>query len=177
MNPKLCILSVLVLLGACKPEEPPRRAPPDEPAKAERALPKVEPTPELGKPLVGEPVSEPEPEQETAPAPEKEPEPVAVSPAGSKEPKPTTKKPVVKKTKTEPSIDETLPEVTLDLTLPEELAPSLEPAAQRDNPPPASVLPPMFNPPDSAFSLNGRIISQEREQDIDGAELRLEFKR
>jgi hypothetical protein len=173
MRRELCIFGVAVLLCACKPEEPPKREAPAEPAKAEQSLPKVSSSTELGKPLVQDvesPAAEDQPTTAAAPGDAVEPEATVAQP-------PVTKKaPVVPKTKPAPSIEDKLPEVSLDLTLPEEIVSGGISAKPTELPAGSSVLPPMFNPRESNFSLNGRIISQEREQDIDGAELRLEFR-
>ncbi|WP_313278557.1 hypothetical protein [Stutzerimonas balearica] len=65
----------------------------------------------------------------------------------------------------------------LDLSLPEAWPEALE---EPSGEPPATLLPPMFGPPEGpAVHMSGRLIpgEQESEQAIDGAEIQFEFRR
>ncbi|MET1080781.1 MAG: hypothetical protein ABWY06_22445 [Pseudomonas sp.] len=129
-------------------------------------------TPELQLPKKAEP--EPEPM-----VPVKKLEPVVVAPA------PAVLKPVVKKNPTPvapskaPAVEQAeVPKAPLDLRLPAELVDSLQPKDQpRETD--TALLPPMFGEKvgDDPFQLNGRLITKEREDVIEGAELQFEFKR
>ncbi|WP_263144376.1 hypothetical protein, partial [Pseudomonas sp. RIT-PI-AD] len=70
-----------------------------------------------------------------------------------------------------------LPKPKLDLHLPKEAVEKLVPDTARNKEEP--LLPPMFEERQAAapFQLNGRLITKEREDAIEGAELRFEFKR
>ncbi|WP_462378977.1 hypothetical protein [Pseudomonas sp. Marseille-QA0892] len=182
MMRRWCVLSVLCVLAACKPEESTRPEKPAEPAKADHSIPKVTTSTEIGKPLVA-PLNPP-------PAPAYVPEvPELALPemadagnmAAVEETKPVApaNKPTIKivkaKPKPAPSIKDELPAAKLDMTLPEELIKVVEPDAEQTAD--ASILPPLFGPRDSSFSLNGRILKPERQEDADGAEIQFEFRR
>ncbi|WP_178106667.1 hypothetical protein [Pseudomonas mangiferae] len=78
---------------------------------------------------------------------------------------------------------ETLPDVKLDLHLPSDAVKQLDTAHKSARKPAKgaheeALLPPMFveRRPSSPFQLNGRLITKEREDAVEGAELRFEFK-
>lgn len=175
-----CLLGMLCALAACKPEDSTRPEKAAEPAKAEHSIPKVTTSTEIGKPLV-RPLHPP-------PAPAYIPEvPELALPETTKShemvqdsPKPTaaTEKPAkTAKVKSKPpaSIKDEVPAATLDMTLPEELIKVVQPEAEKTAD--SSILPPLFGPRDSSFSLNGRILKPERQEDADGAEIQFEFRR
>ncbi|AOE86274.1 hypothetical protein [Pseudomonas sp. TCU-HL1] len=77
-----------------------------------------------------------------------------------------------------------LPKAKLDLTLPKDLVNQLESGDAMADMPDQPMLPKMFveKPvPESPFQLNGKLITNEREDDywrsVEGAELQFEFKR
>lgn len=117
-------------------------------------------------PPVIEPLTEPEaafkPEIQLPKPPEPEPKAQVSRPARQS---PPAKKPPE-------------PEIPLDLSLPEDVLESLPPfdaSAEMDS----ALLPPMFHeePEENPFQLNGRLITKERQDEIEGAELQIQFKR
>ncbi len=77
-----------------------------------------------------------------------------------------------------------VPKAKLDLSLPRDLADQLEPGDVIDALSEQPLLPQMFvekPAPESPFQLNGKLITNEREDDywrsVEGAELQFEFKR
>ncbi|MGV8842376.1 MAG: hypothetical protein ACOH2I_03810 [Pseudomonas sp.] len=71
-----------------------------------------------------------------------------------------------------------MPRVVLDLSVPKELLKTLQPqdaSADLDR----RLLPPMFieKAEDNPFQLNGRLITKDRQDVIEGAELQFQFKR
>ncbi|HLD66195.1 MAG TPA: hypothetical protein VJA19_09135 [Pseudomonas sp.] len=156
----------------------------------QRRYPQLDLQAELARlPPVIEPLAEPEaafkPEIQLPTPPEPEPnaqaeplEPVVQAPPALKQPespKPQVARPARKPL---PAKKPPKPQLPLDLSLPEELLETLQPldaSAEMDN----AFLPPMFNeePEDNPYQLNGRLITKERQDDIEGAELQIEFKR
>lgn len=176
-----CVLGMLCALAACKPEESTRPEKPAEPAKAEHSIPKVTTSTEIGKPLV-RPLHPPPAPAYIPEVPELAlPETAESDEVVQKNQKPVApaEKPAVKtaKVKSKPpaSIKDEVPAATLDMTLPEELIKVVQPEAEQTAD--SSILPPLFGPRDSSFSLNGRILKPERQEDADGAEIQFEFRR
>lgn len=167
----LCASLALTLLAACDKEAPP-------PPKAPPASPPISSSPEPT-PSVSEPVApvEPPPLPETKlvpPPPVPTPKPVPSPPAPVK-----PKEPPVDAATTAP-----LPKAKLDLSLPKDMVDQLQPSEATADLPDQPLLPKMFveKPvPESPFQLNGKLITNEREDDywrsVEGAELQFEFKR
>lgn len=183
-----CAIALLfLLLGACdsadRPVKPVKPTAPSVPA----AQPE---TPVQAPPRVSEPLAEPEavfkPELQLPKPPEPEPrvqaeplEPVVQTPPPALK-KPAVAKPqVVRSTRKPPPVEKAPePQVPLDLSLPEELLETLQPLEtpmEMDS----TLLPPMFReePEENPFQLNGRLITKERQDEIEGAELQIQFKR
>ncbi|AYC33315.1 hypothetical protein D3880_13565 [Pseudomonas cavernae] len=166
----LGLVLLLSLLGACGDSEPP--------------VPKVPPSAPLPKPPVTEPVVPPislpptQPPETTKPqykAPLPKPAPAT--------PAPETKPDLVVKQAPVKVEEAPVPQAKLDLSLPEDLVQSLEPAEPLSTAEQKPLLPQMFAPKppaESPFQLNGKLITNEREDDylrsVEGAELQFEFK-
>lgn len=102
-------------------------------------------------------------------------------------PKPATPKPKPKPTPAKPKPSKVeqvkLREPKLDLSLPKHLVDELEPRVKQEQHVEQPLLPPMFveKPPEqSPYQLNGKLITNQREEDylrsVEGAELQIEFK-
>lgn len=150
---------VLLLLSACEPAGPPTK-----PAKPVPAVPAVQPQAPSPKPA--EPVKK-SPPVIAKPAPEPKPA------ADASKPRPPS-----------PVEQVELPKAKLDLRLPPELVEQLEPGEPAPGQSSEALLPPLFvekSAPQSPFQLNGRLITNEREEDywrsVEGAEVQFEFKR
>ncbi|MCO6057492.1 hypothetical protein NG726_12515 [Pseudomonas sp. MOB-449] len=165
-------LAPLVLLVACDKDVPPKPKAPPAPPPVSSSPPSapVEPLPAV---------------PDLAPAASM-PEPVAPPPAPA--PKPVTPPPAPVKPKQEPPVETStkapLPKAKLDLTLPKDLVNQLEPGDATADLPSQPLLPKMFvekPETESPFQLNGKLITNEREDDywrsVEGAELQFEFKR
>ncbi|WP_244506022.1 hypothetical protein [Pseudomonas indica] len=157
----LCLIPFLFALGACEPDKPPAKPAKPEPA----AVPAPAPTPVLPSPPAVEPAKPAAPEKATVKSPELKPKPAVA----------------VKPTPPAPAKVEEAPKANLDLSLPPELVEQVEPLEDK---PLDSVLPSFFvdkAPTESPFQLNGRLITNDREDDywqsVEGAELQFEFKR
>lgn len=114
-------------------------------------------------------------------SPESEPHAQAerLTPAGQAQPNPAEK--TVKPKVSSPSVarEETpIPHVALDLSVPKELLKTLQPSDAPDDLD-RTLLPPMFIERDeeNPFQLNGRLITKDRQDVIEGAELQFQFKR
>jgi len=112
--------------------------------------------------------------------PPAEPNKPAVAPKVASKPAPK----LAKQPSTVPVEKTKLPKAQLDLRLPEELVERLEPESQTKGPLSEQILPPLFREktaPKSPFQLNGRLITNDREDDywrsVEGAEVQFEFKR
>lgn len=142
----------------------------------------------VGTALAAAPVSETKPaidsEQKT---PAKKPAPVKKAPA-VKKPAATAKKRAASKSKSSREVAQTqLPPAQLDLSLPSDMVRHLQPIGTMPKPKSVPLLPPMFGdkPTDnSAFQINGRLLSNEmrlqlrneERRDVEGAALDFEFK-
>ncbi|MGH8432938.1 MAG: hypothetical protein ACRERX_00300 [Pseudomonas sp.] len=160
----LGLAAALVLVSACDPVEPtPPKSPPTPPAPVlsePAAAVKAAPEQPLGK------VEEP-----SKPVVKREPAAAVIAP----KPGPA---PSVDKAEKEP-----LPKAELDLRLPSDVVGKMELGESVDETIDKSLLPPMFVEKPSAqspFQLNGRLITNDREEDywrsVEGAELQFEFK-
>lgn len=166
----LCAGLVLALLTACDKQAPsPPKAPPVPPPMSSQPEP---PSPAL-EPAVPVAPAVPEPK----PAPPAPVVPVKPSPSPPAPVKP--KEPPVAATVAKP-----LPKARIDLSLPKELADQLAPEGTTGDLSEQPLLPQLFveKPlPESPFQLNGKLITNEREDDywrsVEGAELQFEFKR
>ncbi|TWI53444.1 hypothetical protein IQ22_02660 [Pseudomonas duriflava] len=182
---KFCCLFVLLALSACdKPDEKPPEKP-AEPAKAAvehsnndtkavypvlDATHPARPDDDSGQrdePVLTSRVPETlEDKPKPASAPEKKPELVVEKP----KPKPVPKTVPAKV----PSPKE--PPISVDLSLPEELVEQLDEIVEEKDE--SRLLPPLFSSEDDDnFNLNGRLLSRERSDDFEGAELQFQFKR
>ncbi|MFZ6046504.1 hypothetical protein ACFW0H_10290 [Pseudomonas sp. CR3202] len=161
----ICAFLALTLLAACDKEAPPKpKAPPAPPPISTSPAPAPAAPPEAPPPAAPE---QPVPAAEPKPVPPPPPAPRPVSPP----PVPVTPKEPV----------QTATAKALDLSLPTELADTLQPDEVAAELP---VLPQMFvekPAPAGPFQLNGKLITNEREDDtwhsVEGAELQFEFKR
>ncbi|SFV08740.1 translation initiation factor 2 [Pseudomonas sp. OV546] len=138
--------------------------------------------------LAAAPVSETKPaassEQKT---PAKKPAPAKKAPAAKKNAA-TVKKRAASKSKASREVSQTqLPPAQLDLSLPSDMVRHLQPIGTMPKPKSVPLLPPMFGekPTDnSAFQINGRLLSNEmrlqlrneERRDVEGAALDFEFK-
>ncbi|WPN22370.1 translation initiation factor 2 [Pseudomonas marginalis] len=138
--------------------------------------------------LAAAPVSETKPaassEQKT---PAKKPAPAKKAPAAKKNVA-TAKKRAASKSKASREVAQTqLPPAQLDLSLPSDMVRHLQPIGTMPKPKSVPLLPPMFGekPTDnSAFQINGRLLSNEmrlqlrneERRDVEGAALDFEFK-
>ncbi|MFD1681042.1 hypothetical protein [Pseudomonas rhodesiae] len=134
--------------------------------------------------LAATPVSESKPAasaQNTKPAPAK-------TAASAKKNAAAKKRAAAKKAKSAHEVAETkLPPAQLDLSLPSDMVRHLQPLGTMPQPKSVPLLPPMFaeKPTDnSAFQINGRLLSNEmrlqlrneERRDVEGAALDFEFK-
>ena len=142
----------------------------------------------VGTALAVAPVSETKPvagtEQNT---PAKNPAPVKKAPA-VKKPTAAAKKRAASKSKASREVTQTqLPPAQLDLSLPSDMVRHLQPIGTMPKPKSVPLLPPMFGekPTDnSAFQINGRLLSNEMKlqlrneerREVEGAALDFEFK-
>lgn len=121
-------------------------------------------------------------------APAKKSAPAKKAPAAKKKPAVIKRAPIASKSKSAHEIAQTkLPPVQLDLSLPTEMVRHLQPIGTMPKPKSVPLLPPMFAEKptdDSAFQINGRLLSNqmqlqlrnEERRDIEGAALDFEFK-
>ncbi|MGY1951788.1 translation initiation factor 2 [Pseudomonas pergaminensis] len=142
----------------------------------------------VGTALAEAPVSETKPAADAEQkAPAKKPAPVKKAPA-VKKPAATAKKRAASKSKSSREVAQTqLPPAQLDLSLPSDMVRHLQPIGTMPKPKSVPLLPPMFGekPTDnSAFQINGRLLSNEmrlqlrneERRDVEGAALDFEFK-
>ena len=144
----------------------------------------------VGATLAATPVVNPAPaastEQKT---PAKKPTPAKKASATNKKNTPVKKRaPVASKSKSAREVAQTqLPPAQLDLSLPSDMVRHLQPIGSMPVPKNVPLLPPMFGekPSDnSAFQINGRLLSNEmrlqlrneERRDVEGAALDFEFK-
>lgn len=166
----------LMLVSACDSVDSPASAARPSPAESAALALSTESTL-----LVPEPETTFQAEIQLPKLPEPEPHAQAepLQPAGQAQPNPVEKpaKPQVPRPrvalKKAPE-----PSVPLDLSVPTELLKSLQPQgapAELDH----RLLPPMFieKAGENPFQLNGRLITKDRQDVIEGAELRIQFKR
>ncbi|MBT8768342.1 hypothetical protein J7302_19730 [Pseudomonas sp. DB1] len=120
-------------------------------------------------------------EEPPEPVEKAEPKPAAPVPKPAS-PAPDPRKPKLPPATVTAKAEE--PNAKLDLSLPEELARQLEQNDVMESLPPSPLLPQMFvekPAPQSPFQLNGKLITDQREDDywrsVEGAELQFEFKR
>ncbi|AKA82062.1 Translation initiation factor 2 (GTPase) [Pseudomonas synxantha] len=119
----------------------------------------------------------------------KKPTPVKKAPATQKKAAASKKRaPVASKSKSAHEVAQTkLPPAQLDLSLPSDMVRLLQPIGTMPKPKSVPLLPPMFGekPTDnSAFQINGRLLSNEMKlqlrnderRDVEGAALDFEFK-
>ncbi|AZE56962.1 Translation initiation factor 2 (GTPase) [Pseudomonas synxantha] len=119
----------------------------------------------------------------------KKPAPVKKAPATQKKAAASKKRaPVASKSKSAREVAQTkLPPAQLDLSLPSDMVRLLQPIGTMPKPKSVPLLPPMFGekPTDnSAFQINGRLLSNEMKlqlrneerRDVEGAALDFEFK-
>ena len=119
----------------------------------------------------------------------KKPTPVKKAPATQKKAAASKKRaPVASKSKSAHEVAQTkLPPAQLDLSLPSDMVRHLQPIGTMPKPKSVPLLPPMFGekPTDnSAFQINGRLLSNEMKlqlrnderRDVEGAALDFEFK-
>lgn len=196
------VVLMLGLLSACdcadspvpkQPKAPTVETPARAPVPAEATRPAASAAPlatqtqapaaPLAEPLAVEPADEFKPALELPTGKTEAPDTLPV-PAEKPSP-PVQEKPAEKKTlvarppsKAVPVEQAALPDADLDLSLPKGLLDSLQPAAGQA-PIDRTLLPPLFEETadQDPFQLNGRLLTREREDAIEGAELRFEFKR
>ncbi|OPA99830.1 translation initiation factor 2 [Pseudomonas fluorescens] len=121
--------------------------------------------------------------------PAKKPAPVKKAPAAKKKAATVKKRaPIASKSKSAHEVAQTkLPPAQLDLTLPSDMVRHLQPIGTMPKPKSVPLLPPMFaeKPTDnSAFQINGRLLSNEMKlqlrnderREVEGAALDFEFK-
>ncbi|KTC21529.1 translation initiation factor 2 [Pseudomonas marginalis ICMP 9505] len=122
-------------------------------------------------------------------APAKKPAPAKKAPETKKKATAVKKrKPIASKSKSAHEVAKTkLPPAQLDLSLPSDMVKHLQPIGTMPKPKSVPLLPPMFaeKPSDnSAFQINGRLLSNEMKlqlrsderRDVEGAALDFEFK-
>lgn len=173
MRRPLLLLLSLALLGGCGDDESTSSrapAPVEQPSEPESIVEQEEVPPDLDIELAPiEETSDAEPPKVEISLPEPVPEDEAPAPA----PQPSTAK-----RSTPPPAKVELPEPELDLRLPEELVEELAPGPGDES---MRLLPPLFEGggPSRSMQIGGRLISGEAEDEelIEGAEIRLEFKR
>ncbi|WP_256657808.1 hypothetical protein [Pseudomonas sp. 2FG] len=167
----------LVLLSACDPVEPtPPKSPPTPSApvvSAPAAAAKVAPE---RPPVEVEEPSKPEVKEQATPAIAPKPSPEPSISKADKEPLPKARLEL-------PKAEAELPKAKLDLRLPSDLAGQLELGESVDEATNKALLPPLFvekPPAQSPFQLNGKLITNDREEDywqsVEGAEVQFEFK-
>ena len=144
----------------------------------------------VGTVLAAAPVTNSKPaastEQKT---PAKKPAPAKKAPVAKKKAAKVKKRaPIASKSKSAREVAQTkLPSAQLDLSLPSEMVRHLQPIGTMPKPKSVPLLPPMFGEKptdDSAFQINGRLLSNEMKlqlrneerRDIEGASLDFEFK-
>ncbi len=144
----------------------------------------------VGTVLAATPVTEGKPaastEQKT---PAKKPAPAKKAVSAQKKPAKVKKRaPIASKSKSAHEVAQTkLPPAQLDLSLPSDMVRHLQPIGTMPKPKSVPLLPPMFGekPSDnSAFQINGRLLSNEMKlqlrneerRDVEGAALDFEFK-
>lgn len=127
------------------------------------------------------------PVTERAPAAAEQKTPAKKAPAAKKK-APAVKKRAAKASKSASEVAQTkLPPAQLDLSLPSDMVRHLQPIGTMPKPKSVPLLPPMFGekPTDnSAFQINGRLLSNEMKlqlrneerRDVEGAALEFEFK-
>ncbi len=121
--------------------------------------------------------------------PAKKPVPAKKAPVAKKKAAKVKKRaPIASKSKSAREVAQTkLPSAQLDLSLPSEMVRHLQPIGTMPKPKSVPLLPPMFGEKptdDSAFQINGRLLSNEMKlqlrneerRDIEGAALDFEFK-
>jgi hypothetical protein len=155
-----CLLMALLALSACDNQEPAATAP-REPAKPAAVVVPAAPA-------------------DVVPVPDPEPVPTPKPPV---KPPSEPARPIPKPAAKEPAVTPAL-KANLDLSLPADLFDELQPFATPDEFSSPSLLPPLFRAQESSqspFQLNGKLITNEREDDywdsLEGAELQIEFKR
>ncbi len=139
--------------------------------------------------LAAAPVAENKPAASAQKSPAKKPAPAKKAPATQKKAVATKKRaPVASKSKSAHEVAQTtLPPAKLDLSLPPEMVRHLQPIGTMPKPKSVPLLPPMFGekPSDnSAFQINGRLLSNEMKlqlrneerREVEGAALDFEFK-
>ena len=142
----------------------------------------------VGTALAAAPVSETKPAASTEQKPPtKKPTPVKKAPV-VKKPTAAAKRRAATKAKASREVAQTqLPPAQLDLSLPTDMVRHLQPIGTMAKPKSVPLLPPMFGekPTDnSAFQINGRLLSNEmrlqlrneERRDVEGAALDFEFK-
>ncbi|WP_460114290.1 translation initiation factor 2 [Pseudomonas sp. H3_G03] len=142
----------------------------------------------VGTALAAAPVSETKPAASTEQKPPaKKPTPVKKAPV-VKKPTAAAKRRAATKAKASREVAQTqLPPAQLDLSLPSDMVRHLQPIGTMPKPKSVPLLPPMFGekPTDnSAFQINGRLLSNEmrlqlrneERRDVEGAALDFEFK-
>ena len=144
----------------------------------------------VGTVLAAQPVTDAKPaataEQKT---PAKKPAPAKKAPAAKKKAPVVRKRaPIASKSKSAHEVAQTqLPPAQLDLSLPSDMVRHLQPIGTMPKPKSVPLLPPMFGekPTDnSAFQINGRLLSNEMKlqlrneerREVEGAALEFEFK-
>ena len=118
----------------------------------------------------------------------KKPTPAKKAPTQKKAASTKKRAPVASKSKSAHEIAQTkLPPAQLDLSLPSDMVRLLQPIGTMPKPKSVPLLPPMFGEKptdDSAFQINGRLLSNEMKlqlrneerRDVEGAALEFEFK-
>ncbi|MGB3122261.1 MAG: translation initiation factor 2 [Pseudomonas sp.] len=144
----------------------------------------------VGTVLAAPPVAESTPAASTQQKPPaKKPSPVKKAPATQKKAATVKKRaPIASKSKSAHEVAQTkLPPAQLDLSLPSDMVRHLQPIGTMPKPKSVPLLPPMFaeKPTDnSAFQINGRLLSNEMKlqlrnderREVEGAALDFEFK-
>lgn len=189
-RPSLIVL-LLALLSACdSADSPPKPADPVADASAvsapvaapATAAKKARSLVPAGAPVEADPEFKPEIQ---LPKPEKiEPHAQAapIEPKALETPeapkKPQAAQPPRPSSKAVAVVKSPVPAAKLDLSLPKEVLENLEPVNAADEMD-SALLPQLFNEKvaENPFQLNGRLITKDRQDDIEGAELQFEFKR
>ncbi|NWD56247.1 translation initiation factor 2 [Pseudomonas veronii] len=144
----------------------------------------------VGVTLAATPVADPAPTASTEhTTPAKKPTPAKKAPATSKKNTSAKKRaPIASKSESAHEVAQThLPPAQLDLSLPSDMVRHLQPIGSMPAPKNVPLLPPMFGekPADnSAFQINGRLLSNEmrlqlrneERREVEGAALDFEFK-
>ncbi len=173
-RPLLFLLSLALLSGCGDDESSSSRAPArvEQPSEPKSVVEQEEVPPDLDIELAPiEETPEAEPPDVEISLPEPEPVPAVEAPDPAPPPSPP-------KRSTPPPEKVELPEPELDLHLPEELVEELTPGSNDES---MRLLPPLFegSRPSRSMQIGGRLISGDTEDEelIEGAEIRLEFKR